>query len=184
MAKTTSSKSTKKPASKTPSKAKSSSSKTSAKTPAKSKDPLAIELLKQDHREVEGYFEQFEKAESDDEKADLARRICLALTVHAQIEEEIFYPEARVEDVEDDLLDEAYVEHASAKELIRQIEGMKPGDEYFDAKVTVLGEYVKHHVEEEEKEMFPQARKSDMDLDALGEKLQARKQELMGKLGG
>ncbi len=141
----------------------------------------AIALLKADHREVEGWFKEFEKTEDDSQKLELARKICMALTVHTQIEEEIFYPAAREGIEDDDLLDEAEVEHASAKQLIAEIQAMQPGEPLYDAKVKVLGEYVQHHVDEEEKEMFAEARDSDMDLKALGEQLAARKAELMAQ---
>jgi len=138
----------------------------------------AIALLKADHREVKAMFQQFEKTEEDAEKQALAAKICAALKVHAQIEEEIFYPAAYEALEEDDLLDEAEVEHASAKDLIAQIEASSPEEPLYDAKVKVLGEYVDHHVQEEEKELFPECRDSDMDLKALGGKLRARKEEL------
>ena len=174
---------------------KSSSTKSqSAKTPAKKtksgrtrrtgrRDPLAISLLKKDHREVEGWFDEYEQLEKDAEKLELFNKIALALKVHTQIEEEIFYPENRGE-VEDDLMDEAYVEHDGAKKLIAEIEAMKPADEYYDAKVKVLGEYIKHHVKEEEQPggLFAQAKKGDEDLDAMGERLKARKEELMAQM--
>ena len=143
----------------------------------------AIALLKADHRSVEALFEKFEGAKGDGAKEKIARQICLELTVHAQIEEEIFYPAARGEIDDDDLLDEAEVEHASAKQLIAEIQDMKAGDRLFDAEVTVLGEYVDHHVEEEEKEMFPESRDSDLDLKALGVQLAKRKAELMAQAG-
>ena len=139
----------------------------------------AIKLLKADHKEVEGWFKDYDKTEDDAKKQELADKICKALTVHAQIEEEIFYPAAYAALDDDDLLDEAEVEHASAKELIAQIEASKVGEPLFDAKVTVLGEYINHHVEEEESEMFPECRASDMDLKALGEAMAARKAKLM-----
>ena len=129
------------------------------------------------------WFKQFESLEDDDEKQALADKICLALTVHTQIEEEIYYPATREAIDDDDLLDEAEVEHASAKQLIAEIKAMKAVDRLFDAKVTVLGEYIEHHVEEEESEMFPESRDSDLDLKALGEQLAERKQELMAKAG-
>lgn len=141
----------------------------------------AIALLKEDHREVEQLFEQFEKASGDGRKEKLARQICRELTVHAQIEEEIFYP-ACEEKVEEDLLKEAYVEHDAAKVLISEIESGEPSDEFFDAKVKVLKEEIEHHVEEEEKRMeglFSQARKAGLDMDSLGEQLATRKGELM-----
>lgn len=142
----------------------------------------AIALLKADHKEVAEMLEKFESARST--KGKLAQQICLALTVHAQIEEEIFYPAAReaLGDEGKDLLDEAKVEHNSLKELIGQIEGSGPDDELFDAHVKVLGEYVKHHVKEEEGEMFPKLRKSDMDLVEVGAQLAARKKELMAEM--
>lgn len=149
---------------------------------ASSKPEDAIQLLKADHREVKGWFKQFEALEDEDEKQQMAAKICLALTVHAQIEEEIFYPAVRAEIEDDDLMDEAEVEHASAKQLIAEIQRMKPSEKLFDAKVIVLGEYVNHHVEEEETEMFPETRHSDVDLKGLGAKLAARKKELMAKL--
>ncbi len=148
------------------------------------RDPLAIRLLKQDHREVETWFDEYEQLESDKERLALFSKIALALKVHTRIEEEIFYPAERGE-VEDDLLDEAYVEHDSAKKLIAEIEAMKPSDEFYDAKVKVLGEYIKHHVKEEEQPggLFSQAKKGDEDLDQMGERLKARKGELMAELG-
>ena len=142
----------------------------------------AIALLEADHREVDGYFEQYEALTSDSEKKALATKICLALKVHTQIEEELFYPRARKETGDGDLLDEAVVEHAGAKNLIAEIEGMKPGQPLYDAKVKVLGEQVRHHIEEEETELFPEVRKTDIDLEALGAKLATRKSELMASL--
>jgi CO dehydrogenase/acetyl-CoA synthase beta subunit len=149
------------------------------------RDPLAVSLLKKDHREVEGWFDEYEQLEEDAEKLALFKKIALALKVHTQIEEEIFYPSERGE-VEDDMLDEAFVEHAGAKKLIAEIEAMKPSDEYYDAKVKVLGEYIKHHVKEEEQPggIFAQAKRGDEDLNAMGERLKARKEELMAQMGG
>ncbi len=148
------------------------------------RDPLAISLLKKDHREVATMFDEYEQLEGDAEKLALFNKIALALKVHTQIEEEILYPEERGE-VDDDLLDEAYVEHDGAKKLIAEIEAMKPSDQYYDAKVKVLGEYITHHVKEEEQPggLFSQARKGDEDLDAMGERLKARKEELMAEYG-
>jgi len=143
----------------------------------KSRD--AIALLKDDHRAVEKLFRDFESAKGDGRKQTLARRICLELTVHTMIEEEIFY-RACDGKIEEDLLKEAYVEHDAAKLLIAEIEaGDGKGDDFFDAKVQVLGEQIDHHVEEEEKELFPKVRKADIDVDALGVRLAARKQELL-----
>lgn len=150
---------------------------------AASRPADAIKLLKDDHKEVKAYFKQYESLEDDAEKQALADEICLALSVHAQIEEEIYYPATREAIDDDDLLDEAEVEHASAKQLIAEIQAMKAGDRLFDAKVTVLGEYVAHHVQEEEGEMFPESRDSDLDLKALGVQLADRKAELMAQAG-
>lgn len=152
------------------------------------KQPDAIALLKADHREVEDLFAQFEAAKGDGKKEKLARQICLELTVHAQIEEEIFYPACEGK-VEEDMLKEAYVEHDGAKLLIAEIEAGGPDDEYYDAKVKVLSEQIEHHVGEEEARMegiFSQARKAGLDMDALGDQLRARKEELLAehKAGG
>jgi len=145
----------------------------------------AIALLKADHRQVEEWFEQFESTRSDDRKKKLAGQICQALEVHTQIEAEIFYPAFLEATEEEDIHHEAEVEHDSAKKLIAEIEGSGPDDEYYDAKVKVLSEMIKHHVNEEEQRggMFAKARESDMDLKALGEQLAARKQELMSEGG-
>ena len=142
----------------------------------------AITLLKADHREVEDLFEKFEKARTSDRKQTLAQQICQALKVHTQIEEEIFYPAFMAETEEEDIHHEAIVEHDGAKKLIAEIEAMGPEDDYYDAKVKVLSEMIKHHVNEEEKRdgMFAKARQSDMDLKELGSQLAARKQDLMG----
>jgi hemerythrin superfamily protein len=142
----------------------------------------AIALLEADHREVEDLFDRFEAAESDATKSAIARDICLALKVHAKIEEELFYPPAREKTGDADLVDEAVVEHMGAKVLIAQIEAMKPGQPLYDAKVKVLGEQIRHHVEEEESELFPEVRATRMDLDALGATLAARKAELLALL--
>ena len=137
----------------------------------------AIALLKQDHRTVEELFEQFEKASGEGRKQKLAQQICLELSVHAMIEEEIFYPACEGK-IEEDLLKEAYVEHDGAKILIAQIiDGDGQTDDFFDAKVKVLQEQIEHHVEEEEKRlegMFSQARKAGLDMEALGLKLAER----------
>src|SRR3954452_3468534 len=132
----------------------------------------ALDLLEQDHREVAGYFEQYEDEGAD--KNAIALKICLALEVHARIEEEIFYPAAREAIEQRNLIDEALVEHASAKQLIADIEAMEADDELHDAKVKVLAEQIRHHIEEEENELFPQVRQADLDLDALGAKLAQR----------
>ena len=148
---------------------------------AETRQQDAIALLKADHRTVEELFEKFEKAGGDGRKQKLAEEICLDLSVHAQIEEEIFYPACEGK-VDEDLLKESYVEHDAAKLLIAEIMVDAPkSDEFYDAKVKVLQEEIEHHVEEEEKRMeglFAQARKAGLDMDALGEELAARKQEL------
>lgn len=144
-------------------------------------DTDATHVLANDHRTVEQLFEKFEKARGKDAKADIARQICTELKIHTLIEEEIFYPALRGK-IEDDTLDEAYVEHDGAKVLVNDIAQGGPDEEFYDAKVTVLKEQVKHHVGEEEKKsgnMFQQARASGVDLKALGEQMLARKQELM-----
>ena len=146
--------------------------------------PDAIALLKADHRKVEGLFERFEAATGKSEKEGLARQICTELTVHAIIEEEIFYPACKGE-IEEDLLAEAYVEHDGAKVLIAEIEAGGPGEEFYDAKVKVLSEEIQHHVKEEEQPaegLFAQARKAGLDMDALGQQLAARKQELLAQI--
>ena len=141
----------------------------------------ALTLLSDDHRTVEDLFEQFEKASGDGRKEKIARQICLELKVHTMIEEEILYPALRGK-IEEDDLDEAYVEHDGAKMLINEIEAGGPDDDFYDAKVKVLMEQVEHHVEEEEKSrgnLFQQARASGVDLEALGQQMAARKEELM-----
>lgn len=142
----------------------------------------AIALLKADHQEVKGWFEDFEKARGDSRKADLARRICLALKVHTQVEEEIFYPQTRELLADDSIVDEAVVEHDAAKKLIAEIEAMDAGGDMFDARVKVLGEMIEHHVKEEETEYFPEVRKSDADLKAMGAQMAKRKSELMAEM--
>lgn len=145
----------------------------------------AITLLKQDHRIVEKLFDDFEQAD-DDQLQHIAERVCQLLTVHAQIEEELMYPPAKeaLEDEEDiELVNEANVEHQSAKDLIAKIDDMTPEDENFKATVKVLAEYVKHHVKEEENELFPKLKKSDLDLKDMGAQLMDRKMQLMQELG-
>ncbi|HEY4546721.1 MAG TPA: hemerythrin domain-containing protein [Pedomonas sp.] len=139
----------------------------------------AVAFLKQDHRTVEQLFSQFEEASDGRTRASIMRKIAQALTVHAQIEEELFYPAARQEMGDHDLLNEAQVEHDSVKKLIAEIESMRPSEQLYKAKVTVLQEYVKHHVKEEERELFPEVKKTSLDLEAMGEELAARHQQLM-----
>jgi hemerythrin superfamily protein len=151
---------------------------------AKTDDP--IQLLTADHKQVDALFKQYEKLCDDDgsaaDRSALAEKICAMLTVHSTIEEEIFYPFARDAIEEQDLLDEALVEHASAKDLIEQIRASSPDAELYDAKVQVLGEYIRHHVKEEEGELFPKVKKSKVDLTAVGVALKARKEELSEQL--
>lgn len=190
MARSSSATAKKSPAKKATTQSKPSSPTTRKAKPARatkaataSREPLSIRLLKQDHREVEKWFAQYEKLKTDKDKLELFKKIALALKVHTKIEDEIFYREERG-DVEDDMLDEAYVEHDGAKKLIAEIEAMKPSDQYYDAKVTVLSEYIKHHVKEEEQPggIFAQAKKGHEDPNEMGLRLKARKEELMGQM--
>lgn len=149
----------------------------------KSKD--AISLLKQDHREVEQMFKEYQEAKGDGRKEKLARQICSELIKHAIVEEEIFYPACKGV-VDEDQLKEAYVEHDAAKLLIAELEKGSPKDEYFDAKVKVLCEEIEHHVEEEERWLsgiFAEAKRSDLDMDAIGEQILKRKAELKKEMG-
>jgi hypothetical protein len=146
----------------------------------------ALALLIEDHDNVKALFKKYERLAEDkarvDERGSLAALICAELTIHAQIEEEIFYPEVRRALDDPELIDEAIVEHSSAKDLIAQLADMDAKEELFDAKVKVLGEQIDHHVEEEQNEMFPQVRKSKLDLEQLGARMLARKQELLEQL--
>ena len=148
---------------------------------SKSSTPDAIELLKQDHASVKKALKEFEKMDHEDTAMmqELVTTVCNELKVHTTIEEEIFYPAVRGAIEDEDLMNEAQVEHQSAKDLITQLEAMEPSDPLYVATFTVLGEYVLHHVKEEESEMFPQVKKAELDLDALGEKMSARKEALM-----
>ena len=143
----------------------------------------ALDLLEKDHQEVDDFFDEYENLEDAGEKGKMALKICLALTVHTQIEEEIFYPAAREAIEKAELIDEAIVEHASAKQLIAEIEEMDASNELYDAKVKVLGEQVRHHIEEEEGEMFPEAEEVLGErLERLGTQMQERKQQLMASM--
>ncbi len=157
-----------------------------AKTAATSKHPAtpkdAIALLKADHEAVSHLFGEYEKTRSVANKKALVKEICVALTAHAQIEEEIFYPAVKAALKDRLLVPEATVEHAGVKSLIAQLEGKEPDGEMYDAKVKVLAEYVKHHVKEEQTEMFPKAKASSVDMVGLGEEMSARKAELLGQL--
>lgn len=158
----------------------------SAKQQTRSKSSAmdAITLLTEDHKRVQKLFRDFEKRKEDEDESrqELVKQICAELTIHAEIEEELFYPAARDAIDEQDLLDEAEVEHTSAKNLIAQLSSMDLEDELYDAKVTVLGEYINHHVKEEQDELFPKVKKAKIDLKALGEQLMERKKELESEM--
>jgi hemerythrin superfamily protein len=166
-------------ATKTPSKP---IAKTASPARAKPGAKDAIALLKADHEAVSQLFADYEATRSVPNKKELVAEICAALTVHAQIEEEIFYPAVKQALKDKLLVPEATVEHASLKDLIAQIEGIEPDGEMYDAKVTVLSAYVKHHVKEEQTEMFPKAKSSPLDMVELGARMAARKEELMAEL--
>jgi hemerythrin superfamily protein len=145
----------------------------------------AIELLMQDHKKVQKVFKEFEKSKDElgeAEKSEMVRQCCMDLKIHTQLEEEIFYPAAREAIEDEELLDEAEVEHASAKQLIDELESMEPGEELYDARFTVLGEYVNHHIKEEEHSLFPEVKKAKLDLDELGQQMLQMKQKLQGEM--
>jgi hemerythrin-like domain-containing protein len=175
-------------ASKTATKSAKSSAKPASKsTRSHASEPDAIELLMDDHKKVKKLFKEYEKLakqEDTEGKVEIASQICEELTIHTTVEEEIFYPAARAAIGDEDMVNEAIVEHASAKDLIAQIQEMSGDDEMYDAKVKVLCEYIEHHVEEEEKEMFPKAKKAKMDLEGLGNQIMERKEELMTETAG
>lgn len=139
----------------------------------------ATAMLKADHKLVSDLFEQFEKAKSDAKKEAIVAQICKELTVHAKVEEEIFYPAVKAALGDHELVPEATVEHGSIKDLIAAVEGKAPYGEMYDAKVRVMGEFVTHHVKEEERQMFPKARNAELDMRELGAQIAARKEELM-----
>jgi len=153
--------------------------------PAAGALPLALELLSSDHRKVEGLFRQFEqmKEADDDSRVAVAQRICAELTVHAQVEEDLFYPWLRENLDDTEMVAEAEVEHATVKRLIAEIMPVAAADEAYDAKVTVLSEYIKHHVKEEENEIFPEVAGKEEELDELGQEMHARKAELKEETG-
>lgn len=142
----------------------------------------AIAMLREDHKKVSELFEAFDKARLDSRKKALVEEICAELEIHTTLEEEIFYPAVKEALKDHELVPEANVEHASVKDLIAQVKGIEPDGEMYDARVKVMGEFVKHHVKEEQTEMFPKARKTNLDLKALGQQMAARKQELLGQL--
>lgn len=150
--------------------------KPAAKRVTKSQDAIAI--LRADHRMVNGLFAEYEKTRSVGKKKALVAQICTELNVHAQVEEEIFYPAVKAALRDTELVPEATVEHATLKALISQVEGREPDGEMFDARIKVLSEYVKHHVKEEQNEMFPKAKSSKLDMQDLGQQILARKEEL------
>lgn len=156
-----------------------STAKTNGTTRSKKTSSDAVALLRADHKHVSELFSQFEKARASTRKAKLVEEICKELTVHAQVEEEIFYPAFRAATRDKELVPEATVEHQSMKDLIAQVKGVAPDGENYDAKVKVLAEYVKHHVKEEQNEMFPKAKSSKMALAELGGKIRQRKEELL-----
>ena len=147
--------------------------------------PLALEMLSADHRKVERLFSEYErmKEAEDASRVSLAQRICTELTIHMQIEEDLFYPWLRENMDDTDMVAEALVEHASAKQLISGIMAAGEADEPYDAKVKVLSEYIKHHVKEEENEIFPEVASEEEELDELGQELAARKAELKAEAG-
>lgn len=166
----------------------SKSTKSSSSRMSKSSSQDALHILAEDHKNVVHMFDEFKKMKEKDDQDEeamqlLVETVCAELTIHAQIEEEIFYPAARDAIDDMDLLDEAEVEHASAKQLITELAAMQPGDDLYEAKFAVLGEYVKHHIQEEEKELFPKIKKAKLDLDKLGEEIRERKLELREELG-
>ena len=156
---------------------------TAAKKAARPVATDAIGLLKADHKKVAGLFAQFEVSRSPAKKKALVAQICLELSVHAQIEEEIFYPAVKAALRDKELIPEAIVEQATVKDLIAQVKGVEPGGEMYDAKVKVMSEFVKHHVKEEHTEMFPKAKSTRLDMNALGAQLQQRKDELLAAGG-
>lgn len=136
-------------------------------------------MLRADHKLVSGLFDEYEKTRSPARKKTIVQKICAELGVHAQVEEEIFYPAVKQALKDKELVPEATVEHATLKDLIAQVKDVEPDDEMFDAKIKVMSEYVKHHVREEQNEMFPKARSTRLDMKALGAQMAARKQELL-----
>jgi hemerythrin superfamily protein len=157
-----------------------------ASTDASAREQDAIALLKSDHKKVKALFSEFDKLKddgADEDKAAIVAQICNELKIHTTIEEEIFYPAVRKAIEDSDLMDEALVEHAGAKELIAQLEGAAVDDDLYSAKVTVLGEQIDHHVKEEESSMFPKAQKAKVDTAALGAKMAQRKMALMEEMG-
>jgi hemerythrin superfamily protein len=158
-----------------------------ATTKRKPAFPEPMEMLMEDHKKVQKLFKQFEKLHKQDgdeeSKREIVEQCCMELKVHAEVEEQVFYPAAREALEEQDLVEEALVEHASAKDLIAKLEGMDGSEESYDATFTVLGEYVNHHVKEEEEEMFPKVKRAKLDWEALAEQMEQRKMQMQQQLG-
>lgn len=156
----------------------------STQKPATAVKSNAFTLLKDDHKKVKKLFKEFQsikkRDDSDERKSELTKEICREIKVHTQLEEEIFYPSARQAIGDEDVMEEAGIEHASVKQLVSQLESMEPGDPHYDAIVKVMSEYVEHHVREEEDQMFPMLKKAKLDAKGLGEQITRRKEELMG----
>ena len=147
----------------------------------------AIDLLMEDHKNVQKMFKAFEKSKDemgDAEKGEMVRHCCMELKIHTQLEEEIFYPAAREAIEDEELVDEAEVEHAAAKQLINELEQMEPGEDLYDARFTVLGEYVNHHIKEEEQAggIFAEVKKAKIDLEELGRRMMQMKEKLQGEM--
>jgi hemerythrin superfamily protein len=158
-------------------------SKKAAKSAPAKKPQEATAMLRADHKKVSGLFDEFEKTRSSKRKKAIVSEICMELTVHTTIEEEIFYPAVKAALKDHELVPEANVEHGSVKDLIAQVKGVEPDGEIYDARVKVMGEFVKHHVKEEQNEMFPKAKKTKLDMVALGAQMAQRKAELLATGG-
>ncbi len=156
-------------------------SKKTTQTSPKAQEATA--MLRADHKKVSALFDEFEKTRSAKRKKLIVSQICTELTVHTQIEEEIFYPAVKAALKDHELVPEANVEHQSVKDLIAQVKDVEPDGEVYDARVKVMGEFVKHHVKEEQNEMFPRAKKTKLDMMALGEQMATRKAELLSAIG-
>ena len=161
--------------------AKKTAKKLAMKTAAPS-SPDATAMLKADHKKVSGLFDEFEKSRSPRRKKEIVAKICMELTIHTQLEEEIFYPAVKAALKDHELVPEATVEHGAVKDLISQVQNVEPNGEMYDAKVKVMGEFVKHHVKEEHNEIFPKAKKTKLDMVALGLRMADRKAELMADM--
>lgn len=161
-----------------------SQDKSRAKSSSKPKPKEATAMLRADHQLVSKLFDEYESSRSASKKMQIVAQICTELSVHAQLEEEIFYPAVQEALNDKKLVPEATVEHATLKELISQVKGIEPDGEMFDAKIKVLSEYVKHHVKEEQNEMFPKAKASKLDMMELGAQMASRKEEILAGTEG